>query len=435
MRKNIYIPVLWKFWISQAVAISWTALSLWFSIPWVYDLEQIVGHFWAFFIVGGLAYVPGYLNAFLVISLLFDRQPDFKINNSQEAVSVLIAARNEATNIQDTLHYISRQDYAGTIHVILVNNGSTDDTVQITSETARHLNMQLTILDEERPGKHIALNTGLDRVQTDLVITLDADTLLHPAAVRYVVSRLRSAPDDVCAVAGSILVRNSRQTFWTRLQEWDYFLGIASIKRLQGLYQGTLVAQGAFSLYKTEAIVKAGGWPDAIGEDIVLTWKFFEQHYRVYFEPLAVAFTNAPVKFTHFVRQRNRWARGMIEALKQVRPWKQPRLFSKFLTGIDLLIPYIDFSYTCFWIPGLILAFFGYFWIIGLTTLLVLPLTLISYYILYVYQRRVFKALHLAVRKNIVGFIAYVLIYQMIMAPISVYGYIQELLHFKRVWK
>lgn len=292
MWKDIYMPVLWKFWISQAVAISWTALSIWLSIPWIYDLEQIVGHFWALFIVAGLAYVPGYLNAFLVVSLLFDRQPDFKINNPQEAISVLIAARNEATNIQDTLHYISRQDYAGTIHVIIVNNGSTDDTVQIARETARNLNMQLTILHEERPGKHLALNTGLDRVQTDLVITLDADTLLHPAAIRYVVSRLRSAPDDVCAVAGSILVRNSRQTFWTRLQEWDYFLGIASIKRLQGLYQGTLVAQGAFSLYKTKAVVKVGGWPDAIGEDIVLTWKFFEQHYRVYFEPLADAFTD-----------------------------------------------------------------------------------------------------------------------------------------------
>jgi poly-beta-1,6-N-acetyl-D-glucosamine synthase len=56
------------------------------------------------------------------------------------------------------------------------------------------------------------------------------------------------------------------------MQEWDYFLGIASIKRLQGLYQGTLVAQGAYSLYKTQCIKEVGGWPDAIGEDIVLTW-------------------------------------------------------------------------------------------------------------------------------------------------------------------
>jgi cellulose synthase/poly-beta-1,6-N-acetylglucosamine synthase-like glycosyltransferase len=57
------------------------------------------------------------------------------------------------------------------------------------------------------------------------------------------------------------------------MQEWDYFLGIASVKRMQGLYQGTLVAQGAFSLYRTKALRAAGGWPDAIGEDIVLTWR------------------------------------------------------------------------------------------------------------------------------------------------------------------
>ncbi|WP_284680754.1 glycosyltransferase [Aceticella autotrophica] len=70
-----------------------------------------------------------------------------------------------------------------------------------------------------------------------------------------------------------------------------YFLGIASVKRMQGLYQGTLVAQGAYSIYKTEAVKLVGGWPDAIGEDIVLTWKFLKQNMKVYFEPLAVAFT------------------------------------------------------------------------------------------------------------------------------------------------
>ena len=45
------------------------------------------------------------------------------------------------------------------------------------------------------------------------------------------------------------------------------------MKRMQGLFQNTLVAQGAFSLYRSDAVRDAGGWPDAIGEDIVLTWK------------------------------------------------------------------------------------------------------------------------------------------------------------------
>jgi cellulose synthase/poly-beta-1,6-N-acetylglucosamine synthase-like glycosyltransferase len=56
-----------------------------------------------------------------------------------------------------------------------------------------------------------------------------------------------------------------------------------------------------------------GGWPDRIGEDIVLTWKLFQRGYRVYFEPLTVAFTEVPNAWRHFVRQRSRWARGFIE--------------------------------------------------------------------------------------------------------------------------
>src|SRR5690606_36852908 len=105
----------------------------------------------------------------------------------------------------------------------------------------------------------------------------------------------------------AVLVRNSRGNVIARMQEWDYFLGIASIKRLQGLFQGTLVSQGAFSVYKTEAVRQVGGWPDAIGEDIVLTWRFLGENWKVYFEPLAVAFTEVPETFQHFVIQRSRW--------------------------------------------------------------------------------------------------------------------------------
>ena len=87
---------------------------------------------------------------------------------------------------------------------------------------------------------------------------------------------MESAPADTAAVAGTVLVRNSRVNILTRVQEWDYYLGIAAVKRMQGLYQATLVAQGAFSLYLTEEVRRVGGWPDAIGEDIVLTWRLME---------------------------------------------------------------------------------------------------------------------------------------------------------------
>lgn len=389
----------------------------------------------ALLIITGIAYIPGYMNAFLVISLIFDRQPPFKDENPLKEITILVAAKNEAENIENTLAYIAKQDYNGHIKVFVIDNGSSDDTSIVAESTGKKLGLDITVIREENPGKFNALNTGLTHVKTDLVITLDADTLLHASAVRYLVARIESAPKDVCAVAGSVLVRNSRENLIARIQEWDYFLSIASIKRLQGLYQGTLVAQGAYSVYKTDCIREIGGWPDAIGEDIVLTWNLLKRNWKTYFEPLAVAFTSVPNNLRILARQRSRWARGMIEALKTTKPWQQPQIYTKYLTGINLIMPYLDLSYTFFWLPGLILACFGHFWIVGPYTLLVFPLTFISYAVLYTYQKYVFRRLNLKVRKNFSGFILFMLGYQMIMSPVSVWGYAQEAFKLKRVWK
>jgi len=235
----------------------------------------------AIVVVSLVAYLPGWLVAFLAVSLLLDRQPPLRRSHPTVPVTVLVAARNEADRIEETISYIARQDYPGRVEVLVVDNGSTDGTRLVAEAYGAATGQPVRCIDEPRPGKSHALNTGLAAVGTELVITLDTDTLLHPWAIRQLVGRLLSAPLDVQAVAGSVLVRNSRDTLWTLMQEWDYFLGIASVKRMQGLYQGTLVAQGAFSLYRTQALLEAGGWPDAIGEDIVLTWQLMRQGARI----------------------------------------------------------------------------------------------------------------------------------------------------------
>ncbi|AEG59859.1 glycosyltransferase family 2 protein [Desulforamulus ruminis] len=430
-----YIPVIMKFALSHFFSLLWICFSIYVSIPWLIDLSKIVTLPISLLIIIGIAYIPGYMNAFLVVSLIFDKQPPFKNEYPSKDITILIAARNEAENIENTLAYIAKQDYTGKIKVFVIDNGSRDDTSFVALKAGEKLALDITVIQEEKPGKYNALNTGLKHVFTDLIITLDADTLLHSSAVRYLVARIESSPKEVCAVAGSVLVRNSRENIITKIQEWDYFLSIASIKRLQGLYQGTLVAQGAYSVYKTECVREIGGWPDAIGEDIVLTWNLLRHNWKTYFEPLAVAFTNVPNTVHVFARQRSRWARGMIEALKITKPWQQPQIYTKYLTGINLIMPYLDLAYTFFWLPGLILSFFGIFWIVGPATLLVLPLTLLSYSILYIYQKHVFRNLNLRVRKNWSGFFLFLLCYQMIMSPVSVWGYAQEAFKFKRVWK
>jgi biofilm PGA synthesis N-glycosyltransferase PgaC len=431
-----YISVRAKLVVAQVLATCWLGLSAWVSDPWLASLSHEISWPAAIVSIVLLAYLPGWMVAFLVVSLLLDRQPPLREDSPLFGVTVILPAHNEEDRIAHTLSYLSRQDYAGDIRIILVDNASTDRTREVAEEAVRRLGLQLTYLYEGRRGKSHALNTALAHVSTPLVISLDADTALHPQAVRRLVARQVSAPDDVVAVAGAVLVRNSRQNLWTRMQEWDYFLGIASVKRMQGLYQGTLVAQGAFSLYRTEALQECGGWPDAIGEDIVLTWRLMGMGCRVYFEPTALAFTEVPARLRHFARQRARWARGMIEGFRAVKPWNQPRPMSVFLTGTDLLIPPMDLAYTFLWMPGLVMACFGLYWFVGLYTAVVLPLTLLVNGLLYSYQRkRVFAPLGLRVRSNRRGLLAYILFYQFIMSPVSVLGYAQELLGRRRRWK
>jgi biofilm PGA synthesis N-glycosyltransferase PgaC len=431
-----YMPVRAKFLVAITVALCWVALSVWLSQPWLAELSEVLPRQAATLIITLVAYLPGGVVAFLAVSLVLDRQPGLRLASPDVPCTVIIAARNEAGSIAQTIHYVARQDYAGPVQLIVADNGSTDDTAGAAYRAAQAEGVSVRVVREERAGKSHALNTALAQVDTELMVTLDADTLLHPSALRQIVARLSSAPSDVVAVAGSMLARNSRAGYWARMQEWDYFLGIASVKRMQGLYQGTLVAQGAFSLYRTAAVRQVGGWPDAIGEDIVMTWHLLAASGRVYFEPTAVAFTDVPVTLRQLARQRARWARGMIEGLRAVPPWRQHSHLAKALTGVDLLVPLLDLGYTFLWIPGLLLALTGRFWIVGPWTVLVLPLTLLVSLLLYWFQRRkVFDRLALRVRRNWFGFVGYVVLYQMIMSPVAVYGYAQELVGARRRWK
>jgi len=435
-RRRRYLKVRWKFVLALTFALMWLGCSLWISLPWIAGLATMISLVPAIIVVTLLAFLPGLIIAFLIAGLTLDRQPALTVSSPTQPVTVVIAARNEEASIAETVRHLADQDYAGPLHVLLADNGSTDATVEVARATAGESELELDVVSERTPGKSHALNRGLAAVTTDLVVTVDADTLLHRSAVRLLVARLESSPSDVEAVAGCVLVRNSRNSFWTRLQEWDYFLGIASVKRMQGLFQSTLVAQGAFSLYRADAVRNAGGWPDAIGEDIVLTWELLRNGARVYFEPLAVAFTDAPEKVTGLARQRSRWARGMVEGLRTVPPWRQQHSPARLLTTIDLAIPLLDAAYVFLWIPGIVLACFGFFWIVGPMTLAVVPLTLAVYAMLYHYQRRhVFKPLGLHMRRNLVGLLVFVLIYQLFMSIFSVVGYTQEFTRRNRRWK
>ena len=427
-----YLGVRGKFAFALATSGSWFALTLLIALPWIAELSSRIGALLAFLVVGGIALVPGFMNAFLIASLMLDRRPPRSKPSRYPAVSVLIAAYNEEASIADTLRSIANQDYPGAFEVFVIDDGSQDRTAAIVDACD---NDWLHLLRQpHNAGKSAALNRGLAEARFDLIVTLDADSFLYRDALRNLVERYLSDPPNTRAVAGTMLVRNSRRNWVTKAQEWDYFHGIAAIKRVQSLYQGTLVAQGAYSLYERAALREIGGWMDCVGEDIVLTWAMLRKGWRVGHAEDACCFTNAPDSLRQFVRQRQRWARGMMEAFRQFPDIVvKPRLATLFVWW-NLLFPWLDLTYTLFFIPGVILALFGIYWIAGPLTLALLPMALGINYLMYRVGSQMFASNGLRVRRNLSGFLTYAFVYSLILQPACVVGYFSELLGLRKTW-
>lgn len=422
----MYLSVKTKFFISLVLGFAWSAFSLWIAQRWIEELSELTAPWLAYLIIFGIAIIPGFMNAFMIASLILDkRKPKKMLSDEMPFISILVAAYNEEESIQSTLSSIEKQNYPGRFEVFVIDDGSTDGTAQKLSEISYSWLRVITL--PKNSGKAAALNVGLTHVASDLTITIDGDSYLYKDALVNLVGRLLGDPEHTGAVAGAVLVRNSRKNLVTKVQEWDYFHGIAAVKRLQSLYQGTLVAQGAFSIYKTSILKKVGGWPELVGEDIVVTWAILKEGYRVGYAEDACLFTNAPDTWKQFIRQRQRWSRGLIEAFKLHWPLMFKLRMTTLFIWWNAMFPYMDLVYTFAFIPGLVLALFGYYYIAGPLTLFVLPLSLTVNFVMYGVQNRMFVNQGLRVRRNIFGFAFYALLYSAILQPACVIGYVKEL--------
>ncbi len=156
------------------------------------------------------------------------------------------------------------------------------------------------------------------------------------------------------------------------------------------------------------ALVEIGGWQDCVGEDIVLTWAMLVRGWRVGHAEDACCFTNVPDNLRQFVKQRQRWSRGMMEAFRQhPRILLTPRMSTLFVWW-NVLFPWLDLAYTLCFIPGVIIACFGIYWVAGPMTLVLLPMALLDE-LRHVPDRRgaCSPSQGLKVRRNVLGFLVY----------------------------
>lgn len=417
------------------ISLLYLIFSIFININWINDIACYFGYFLSIYLVLFIALIPGFIFVFMLCSLLWNKKDKKICKKKEEDVTILIPMYNSKKTIKETIESIKKQKYCGNIYVNIIDDGSIDGS----SELIKSLNLgsEVTLLELEHKGKAYALNEGLQHVKTDYTITVDSDTILHPLAIRNIMRKLVNSDEKTVATAGCLFAKNAKKSFITKLQEWDYTLGIFGVKLYQGKYNSTLVAQGAFSAYKTKILKQIGGWQNCVGEDIVLTWELLSQGYETNFAQNAIAFTEVPETFKNLGRQRKRWARGMIEAFKRVKTVTSKNLNfkSKFLMCLNVFFPFIDLALLIFIPLGLVLLAFGNPLLIGWLTLLVILLGMLLCLVIEVKRKNMLREIDCKLeRRSILAFIVYILLYAFILSPFCLIGYISELVNSKKEW-
>ena len=212
------------------------------------------------------------------------------------------------------------------------------------------------------------------------------------------------------------------------MQQWDYRLGINGVKRMQAAYNTALVAQGAFSGYWTRDVQTVGGWPDAIGEDIVLTWSMLGSLGLVQYEPSALAFTAVPEKLGRLSPSARAGRRHVRRAAPQpALPAAARAREARLRCRLPRTLP--RYRRHFFWVPGVILFLFGYPLIVGWWSMLLIPITLAIFGFLARWQaRNVFRTLDIHPASDRRGFLGYLLAYQPLTSAAALRGYWQYLI-------
>jgi cellulose synthase/poly-beta-1,6-N-acetylglucosamine synthase-like glycosyltransferase len=232
-------------------------------------------------------------------------------------VSVIVPAFNEGPCIEAALRSLLALDYPR-YEIIVVDDGSTDDTLhRARAFEGDHGRARVLVLWKPNGGKAAALNFGIGIAAGELVATMDGDSILETQTLRAAVEHFRDP--DVGAVAGHVTVVNTIN-LWSRLQALEYITALNFARRGQGVLRAVSIVPGPIGVFRQSALASVGGYDtDTFAEDCDLTLKLLVEGWKIAYEPKAVARTEAPEEIVAVVKQRYRWTRGILQALRKQR--------------------------------------------------------------------------------------------------------------------
>lgn len=273
-----------------------------------------------------------------------------------KSISILLPAYNESRSIVESVESILKLEYPE-YQVVVVNDGSTDDTLQ---QLIDHFDLQetklyfereldhqnilsiyrcpdnptLMVIDKVNGGKADALNAGINVIDTDLFCAIDSDSILEQDVLKKLIQPFVEHRNTVAA-GGAIRIINGCKmenreireihipdSFWARLQSVEYIRAFLFGRAGWDYFKSLLIISGAFGIFDRKAVVRVGGYlADTVGEDVELIIRLHSYHlrngidYHIRFLPDPICWTEVPTDYDSLKNQRNRWQRGLADSI------------------------------------------------------------------------------------------------------------------------
>lgn len=329
------------------------------SLYWLLFIPQI-GILLYFFSLNGIYILLNLLSLGDIRRIMARRsiQTEAVIHTGHEPpISILVPAYNESATIRTSIRAMMQLQYPE-FEIIIVNDGSTDDTLQhlieefhlvkfpgayrarlktspIRGMYRSKLYPDLQVIDKQNGGgKADAVNAGINAARLPLILITDADSILQRDALLRAVQPFLESPRTVgcggtirvangCVAHGGVLTKVGLPSSWlARFQIVEYFrsflFGRVGWSRIDAL----MILSGAFGLFHKDTVLEAGGYrTDTKGEDIELTVRLHDRllkkgaPYRLHHVLDPICWTDVPENLRTLGRQRIRWQIGLSETL------------------------------------------------------------------------------------------------------------------------
>ncbi len=235
---------------------------------------------------------------------------------------MVVACRNEEGSIEKTIGRAYREGYPHSkLEVIVVNDGSTDNTLE-EMMIAQERHPALIIVDfEENRGKRHGMAVGTLLSRSDVLVMVDSDSFLMKGSIRKVVQGL--ADQSVAAVSGHTDVENVNANTLTKMQDCRYFVSYRIMKAAESIFGTVSCCPGCFSAYRRVCVLhvlerwlyqKFLGQYATYGDDRSLT-NFLLKDYKVLYDDEALATTIVPENWKKYAVQQCRWKRSWVREM------------------------------------------------------------------------------------------------------------------------